>query len=172
SFPTRRSSDLPAHMRTAVALLCGGRSGEHGISCVTAGGVLAAIDRDRFEVVAVGITRDGRWVHVSDDAADWTLVDGRAPEVAGDGPEVLLPDRKHRPGGRSELRTVEDGRVRPLAEIDVALPLLHGLYGEDGTVQGMLELLDIPYVGSGVLASSASMDKAATKLLLRAEGLE
>ncbi|WP_193104017.1 D-alanine--D-alanine ligase family protein [Brachybacterium sp. FME24] len=159
-------------MRTTVALLFGGRSGEHGISCVTAGGILAAIDRERFDVIAVGITRDGRWVHVSDDPSDWTLVDGNAPEVASEGPEVLLPATRHRAGERSVLRQVRDGAVTPLAEIDVVFPVLHGAYGEDGTVQGMLEMLDIPYVGSGVLASASCMDKAATKQNLRAAGIE
>ncbi len=158
-------------MRTSVALLFGGRSGEHGISCVTAGGILGAIDRERFDVIAVGITREGRWIHVSDDPADWTLVGGRTPEVDPDGPEVLLPAERHRLGERVQLRTIADGAVRPLAEVDVIWPLLHGPYGEDGTVQGMLEMLDIPYVGSGVLASAASMDKAATKMTLRAAGI-
>ena len=159
-------------MSTTVALLFGGRSGEHGISCITAGGILAAIDRTRFDVVAIGITPEGRWVHVSDDPSDWTMVDGRAPEVAADGDEVLLPSSRHRPGERTALRVLREGRVEPLAEIDVVWPLLHGPYGEDGTVQGMLEMLDIPYVGSGVLASATAMDKAATKLVLRAAGLE
>ena len=159
-------------MRTTVALLFGGRSGEHGISCVTAGGILAAIDRDRFDVVAIGITRTGRWVHVSDDASDWTLVDGRAPEVADEGPEVLLPPSRRAAGEPIMLRTIVDGTVADLTGIDVVFPLLHGAYGEDGTVQGQLEMLDIPYVGSGVLASATAMDKAATKQLLRAAGLE
>ncbi|WP_114855695.1 D-alanine--D-alanine ligase family protein [Brachybacterium sp. YJGR34] len=159
-------------MRTTIALLFGGRSGEHGISCVTAGGILAAIDRRRFDVIAIGISREGRWIHVSDDASDWTMVDGRAPEIDPRGAEVLLPESRHRPGERAVLRTVVDGVVRPLAEVDVVWPLLHGAYGEDGTVQGMLEMLDIPYVGSGVLASAAAMDKAASKLVLRAHGLE
>ena len=159
-------------MSTTVALLFGGRSGEHGISCITAGGILAAIDRTRFDVVAIGITREGRWVHVSDDPSDWTMVDGRAPEVSPGGDEVLLPASAHRAGERTALRIVRDGRVEPLAEVDVLWPLLHGPYGEDGTVQGMLDLLDIPYVGSGVLGSATSMDKAATKIALRAAGIE
>ena len=159
-------------MSTTVALLFGGRSGEHGISCITAGGILAAIDRTRFDVVAIAITPEGRWVHVSDDPSDWTMVDGRAPEVAADGDEVLLPSSRHRPGERTALRVLREGRVEPLAEIDVVWPLLHGPYGEDGTVQGMLEMLDIPYVGSGVLASATAMDKAATKVALRAAGIE
>ncbi|HJB11055.1 MAG TPA: D-alanine--D-alanine ligase [Candidatus Brachybacterium merdavium] len=158
-------------MRTTVALLFGGRSGEHGISCVTAGGILAAIDRDRYDVIAIGITREGRWLLVSDDASDWTLVDGRTPEIDPQGPEVLLPEQRYRPGRPAALRVVREGRIEQLAEIDVAFPLLHGSYGEDGTVQGMLEMLDIPYVGSGVLASAASMDKAATKQMLRAAGI-
>ncbi|MFD1836088.1 D-alanine--D-alanine ligase family protein [Brachybacterium rhamnosum] len=159
-------------MRTTVALLFGGRSGEHGISCVTAGGILGAIDRERFDVVAVGITPEGRWVQASDDPADWTLVSGQAPTVGDDGPEVLLPSTRHRPGEPITLRTVDaSGRVVPLADVDVVLPLLHGPYGEDGTLQGMLELLDVPYVGSGVLASASCMDKAATKQALRAAGL-
>jgi D-alanine-D-alanine ligase len=153
-------------MRISVALLFGGRSGEHGISCITAGGVLAAIDRDRFDVTAIGITRSGRWVRVSDDPADWTLVDGRAPEVPEDGTEVLPPSAVPAAGERVALRAVEDGRIVPLAEVDVLLPLLHGPYGEDGTLQGLLELTGVPYVGSGVLASAAAMDKAATKLVL------
>ncbi|MEE1617162.1 D-alanine--D-alanine ligase family protein [Brachybacterium sp. J153] len=159
-------------MRTTVALLFGGRSGEHGISCVTAGGILSAIDRERFDVLAIGITRAGRWVQVSADPSDWTLVDGNAPEVHDTGVEVLLPAVRHRAGEPIVLRALEDGAVRDLAEVDVVWPLLHGAYGEDGTVQGQLEMLDIPYVGSGVLASAASMDKAATKTLLRTAGLE
>lgn len=158
-------------MTTTVALLFGGRSGEHGISCVTAGGILGAIDREKYEVIAVGVTREGRYVQVSDDPAAWTMVGGHAPEVTADGPEVLLPAVAHRPGEPILLRVVRDGRVEPLAEIDVVFPLLHGSYGEDGTIQGALDLLDVPYVGSGVLASALSMDKASTKLALTAGGL-
>lgn len=158
-------------MTTTVALLFGGRSGEHGISCVTAGGILGAIDRERYDVVAIGISRSGRLVHVSDDPADWTLTGGVAPEVPADGPEVLLPSKVHRRGERSELRIIRDGRIEHLAYIDVVLPLLHGAYGEDGTIQGALDLLDIPYVGSGVLGSALAMDKAFTKAVLEAAGL-
>ncbi|GAB2545230.1 D-alanine--D-alanine ligase family protein [Brachybacterium huguangmaarense] len=155
-------------MRTTVALLFGGRSTEHGISCVTAGGILSAIDRERYDVVAVGITRDGRYVLASDDPQSWQIREGIAPEVPGDGDEVLLPAGAREPGGRAALRVIRDGRVEHLANIDVVLPLLHGPYGEDGTIQGALDLLDIPYVGSGVLASATCMDKAATKAALRA----
>ncbi|MFC0673335.1 D-alanine--D-alanine ligase family protein [Brachybacterium hainanense] len=158
-------------MTTTIALLFGGRSGEHGISCVTAGGILGAIDRTRYDVIAIGITRAGRWVHVSDDAEAWTMVGGLAPEVGDDGPEVLLPSRAVGPGEKAALRVIRDGCVEPLAEVDVVLPLLHGPYGEDGTVQGALELLDIPYVGSGVLASALCMDKGATKAALARAGI-
>ena len=158
-------------MTTTVALLFGGRSGEHGISCVTAGGILGAIDREKYEVIAVGVTRDGRYVQVSDDPAAWSMVGGRAPEVTEDGSEVLLPAAAHRPGEPMLLRVVRDGRVEPLAEIDVVFPLLHGSYGEDGTIQGALDLLDVPYVGSGVLASALCMEKASTKRALEAGGL-
>lgn len=158
-------------MTTTIALLFGGRSSEHGISCVTAGGILGAIDRSRFDVIAIGITADGRWLHVSDDPAQWRLHDGTAPEVPTDGDEVLLPAAVKRPGEKVQLRVIREGRVEDLAAVDVVLPLLHGPYGEDGTVQGALELLDIPYVGSGVLASATCMDKAATKAALEAAGI-
>ncbi|MDR2348423.1 MAG: D-alanine--D-alanine ligase [Bifidobacteriaceae bacterium] len=154
--------------RVRVALLFGGRSGEHSISCMTAGSILEAIDRDRFEPVPVGITRDGRWTLVADDPSALRLVDGELPEVAGDGPEVLPPTR----AGSSEWRLLgADGSVASLGGIDVAFPLLHGPYGEDGTVQGLLELTDQPYVGAGVLASAVGMDKGYMKCVLTAHGL-
>jgi D-alanine-D-alanine ligase len=158
-------------MTSTIALLFGGRSGEHGISCVTAGGILGAIDRERYDVVAIGITRQGRWLHVSDDPADWQLHGSTPPEVPSEGDEVLLPTTAKTPGAPVALRVVRDGRVETLAEIDVVLPLLHGPYGEDGTVQGALDLLDIPYVGSGVLASATCMDKTATKAALADAGI-
>lgn len=158
-------------MKTTVALLFGGRSGEHGISCVTAGGFLAAIDRTRFDVIAIGITRDGRFVLAPDDPEQWRILDGTAPEVPADADEVLLPVGAHRRGERDALRVIRGDRVEHLADIDVVLPLLHGPYGEDGTIQGLLDLLDVPYVGSGVLASATCMDKAATKAALRGAGI-
>lgn len=159
-------------MTSAIALMFGGRSSEHGISCVTAGGILSAIDRSRYDVLAIGITRSGRMVLVDDDPAAWTIVDGTAPEVPEDGPEVLLPSGAAGPGERPRLRIVREGRLEELAEIDAVMPLLHGPYGEDGTLQGALELLDVPYVGSGVLASAQSMDKISTKATLTHAGLE
>lgn len=142
--------------KPTVAVAFGGRSSEHGVSCVTAGGVLGAIDREQWDVVALGITSDGRWTVASDDPADWMIVDGEWPTVANDGETVLLPVR----AGDSTWRVEgSDGRIRALAEIDVVFPVLHGPFGEDGTLQGALELLDIRYVGAGVLASAVGMDK-------------
>lgn len=154
--------------KPTVAVIFGGRSSEHGVSCVTAGGVLGAIDRDRWHVVALGITSDGRWTVASDDPADWAIVDGTLPSVSDDGENVLLPVR----AGDSQWRVEGgDGRVRHLADIDVVFPVLHGPFGEDGTIQGALELLDIRYVGAGVLASAVGMDKQFMKTAFRDAGL-
>ncbi len=151
-----------------VALLFGGRSSEHSISCATAGGILAAIDRERYEVVPVGITRDGAWTLQPDDAARFALASD-LPEVTDDGSRVLLPE-----SASTRVWSVRhaDGRVESLGRIDVAMPVLHGRWGEDGTVQGALELVGVPYVGNGVLASALAMDKHFTKTLLQSAGVE
>ncbi|MCR6712950.1 MAG: D-alanine--D-alanine ligase [Demequina sp.] len=142
--------------RPVVAVVFGGRSSEHGVSCVTAGGVLAAIDRSAWDVVAIGITREGRWTLASADPAQWRIVDGQLPTVA-DAPHTVLPPSQ---AGTGEWRVLgDDGAVRSLGPIDVVFPVLHGPFGEDGTVQGALELVDVRYVGSGVLASAVGMDK-------------
>ncbi len=156
-------------MRT-IALLFGGRSSEHGISCVTAAGILKAIDRDKFDVVLVGITKQGATVLMhEDDLADYRLDAGELPEVRDNGTRVLWP-------ASTESRTLtvvsNDGTVRPLARIDVVMPMMHGPYGEDGTVQGMLDLIDMPYVGSGVLGSALCMDKHLAKMVLRGVGIK
>ncbi|MDN4482495.1 D-alanine--D-alanine ligase family protein [Demequina lignilytica] len=154
--------------RPRVAVLFGGRSSEHGVSCVTGGGVLGAIDRDRWDVVAIGITRDGRWTRVSDRPEDWRIVDGEMPSVAPSDAVVVPPFE----AGVSEWREVADsGSVSSLGAIDVVFPLLHGPWGEDGTIQGALELADVRYVGSGVLASALGMDKQFMKIAFRAAGL-
>ena len=165
--PTR-TPDLPGHTRTRVLMLFGGRSGEHPISCATAGGVLRAIDRSRYDVVPVGITRTGRWVPVEDDPQRWSLDHEELPEVPELPEQVLLP----RDADDRELRVIDaDGVVGSLGRVDVVLPLLHGPYGEDGTLQGALDLIDLPYVGAGVLASAVGMDKHYMKLLFAAQGL-
>ncbi len=147
-----------------VLLLFGGRSSEHSISCATAAGVMGAIDRNRFDLVPVGITRSGEMVPVADDATRWALTAGELPTVEFEGSKCIWPDL-----GDRELRFVDEtGAVASLGEIDVVLPVLHGPYGEDGTIQGFLELLDIPYVGNGVFASAAGMDKEFTKALFEA----
>ncbi|GLY72672.1 D-alanine--D-alanine ligase family protein [Actinoallomurus iriomotensis] len=152
--------------RIRVAVVFGGRSSEHAISCLTAGSIIAAIDPDRYEVVPVGIARDGSWVLASGQRL--AVEGGRLPEVAADGAPLALPF--DRPGGG--LMVVEPGEVpRALGEVDVVLPLLHGPYGEDGTIQGLLELAGVRYVGAGVFASAASMDKAFMKVILRDAGL-
>jgi D-alanine-D-alanine ligase len=158
-----------ATRRPRVAIVFGGRSGEHAISCVTAAGVLRAIDRTVYDVVPIGITPTGRWVLASDDPGRWELTGGVLPQVGADeGPQVVVPLES----GVSELSVLEPAQVpRTLGEVDVVLPLLHGPFGEDGTLQGLLELADVRYVGSGVLASAVSMDKHYMKLILEAEGL-
>ncbi|WP_245990728.1 D-alanine--D-alanine ligase family protein [Bogoriella caseilytica] len=152
--------------KTRIALVFGGRSGEHSVSCATAAAVLQAIDRDRYEVVPIGITRDGHWVLTADDPA--LLEGGRAEVTAAEPARVLMPL-----GSTSApLVLAEPGQVpRELAAVDVVLPLLHGPFGEDGTIQGLLELAEVRYVGSGVLASAAGMDKHYMKIVLAAHGL-
>src|SRR3954471_15088951 len=155
--------------RPRVAVVFGGRSGEHAVSCMTAASVLRALDRDAYDVVPIGITTSGRWVLAADEPARYELTDGRLPEITRDeGPQVLVPLES----GNAELTVLEAGQVpRALGDVDVVFPLLHGPFGEDGTLQGLLELADVRYVGSGVLASAAGMDKHVMKLLLAAQGI-
>jgi D-alanine-D-alanine ligase len=151
-----------------VLVLFGGRSSEHAISCATAGAVLRAIDRERYDVLPIGITPQGRWVRVADDPDRWAIVDGRLPEVEAVPEQVLLPQEV----GSRELQVIEPGSPAvDLGSVDVVLPLLHGPFGEDGTLQGMLELADVRYVGAGVLASAVGMDKHFMKVVLAGAGL-
>lgn len=150
--------------RVRVAVVFGGRSGEHSVSCATAAGVLREIDRDRFDVVPVGITRSGRWVPVPDDPS---LLEGGRAEVPDTGATVVLPAD----GGGEARLTVLGPEPADLGRVDVVLPLLHGPFGEDGTIQGLLEMVDVHYVGSGVLASAVGMDKHFMKVALAAAGL-
>ncbi|MBX0298702.1 D-alanine--D-alanine ligase [Cryobacterium sp. 1639] len=153
--------------KLTVALLFGGRSSEHSISCATAGGVLAAIDRERYTVIPVGITRDGAFVLEDDDPAKFALSSAALPEVIDNGSRVLWPDS----AASRELTVVDASGRRSLGTVDLVFPILHGPYGEDGTVQGMLELIDLPFVGSGVLASAIGMDKHFTKTVLQQASL-
>ncbi len=155
--------------RLRVAIIFGGRSSEHAVSCITASNVLRSIDRSVYEVIPIGVTQSGRWVLAADDPSRWELTSGALPEVKdGDGPGVLAPFEV----GDRRLQVLEAGQIpRPLTEVDVVLPLLHGPFGEDGTLQGLLELTDTRYVGSGVLASAAGMDKHVMKIMLSAAGI-
>ncbi|GEP33181.1 D-alanine--D-alanine ligase [Nocardioides szechwanensis] len=152
-----------------VAVVFGGRSSEHAISCVTAGSVLQAIDRDRYDVVPIGIAPDGRWVLESGDP-DRLRIEGpdHLPSVDGDRASVALSQQT----GSTDLIVSEPSSPpRTLGEVDVVFPLLHGPWGEDGTIQGMFEMAGVRYVGAGVLASAVSMDKAYMKIVLSASGL-
>jgi D-alanine-D-alanine ligase len=153
--------------KQTVALLFGGRSSEHSISCATAGGVLSAIDRDKYDVIPIGITRDGAFTLQPDDAARFAL-SSELPAVDDNGTRIRWPQST-----LSRELTVTDaaGQTRSLGEVDVAFPILHGPFGEDGTVQGLLELAGIPYVGAGVLASAVGMDKHFTKSVLQHSGI-
>jgi D-alanine-D-alanine ligase len=155
--------------RIRVAVVFGGRSNEHAISCVSAGSILRNLDPERFEVVAVGITPDGSWVLTDGDPDALAITNRQLPGVSSEsGTELALAADPRRAG---ELVSLAPGGAEVLASVDVVFPVLHGPYGEDGTIQGLLELAGVPYVGAGVLASAAGMDKEFTKKLLVAEGL-
>ncbi|WP_149359086.1 D-alanine--D-alanine ligase family protein [Lolliginicoccus suaedae] len=158
-----------AEDRIRVAVVFGGRSAEHPVSCVSAGSVLRHIDRERFEVVPIGITREGTWVQGVTDPAQLVIANKTLPSVDPAGGELALSPSPARKGEIVALDGEAIGTV--LSTVDVVFPILHGPYGEDGTVQGLLELAGVPYVGPGVLASAAGMDKEFTKKLLAAEGL-
>jgi D-alanine-D-alanine ligase len=151
-----------------VAVVFGGRGPEHAISCVSASSVLTHLDRERFDVVPVGITRDGAWVLGTDDPKALAIHGRELPSVDASGAALALPGDPTQ-GGLVLLERGREGEA--LSAVDVVFPALHGSYGEDGTIQGLLEMADIPYVGSGVLASALAMDKVYTKKLLAAEGL-
>ena len=162
------SAEGLAEKRTVV-LLFGGRSSEHGISCVTAAGVLRAIDRSRFDVIPVGITKRGATVLLSEsDLAEYRLEAGALPEVVENGTRVLWPASID---SKSLTLIKADGSITSLGHVDAVLPTTHGPFGEDGTIQGMLELIDLPYVGSGVLGSALAMDKHVAKTVLADAGI-
>ena len=169
-----------------VGILFGGRSGEHEISLLSAASVFKAIDTNKYQVVPIGITKDGRWLAASDAER---LLDGKplrqerqlragdpettpAAAVLENGESVVVPPEPQ----ASAMRPFQsDARARQATDrginVDVIFPVLHGTFGEDGTIQGLLELADIPYVGAGVLGSAAGMDKDIMKSLFRAAGL-
>jgi D-alanine-D-alanine ligase len=159
-----------------VAVVFGGRSSEHAISCASAAHVLPALDPERYEVVPVGIARDGRWLQVPGDAS--RLAIGRGGELpsvdalATPGAEIAARPGGAAGGAAGGLTVLSPGEVpRDLGAVDVVLPLLHGAYGEDGTIQGLLEMTGARYAGAGVFASAAGMDKEYMKLVFTAHGL-
>ena len=170
SDPIAVSAQSASDVKVRVAVVFGGRSSEHAISCVTAGSVLKVLDPQRYEVVPVGISTDGRWVLADGISEQLAITDGSLPPRLDETSGALVtmaPDPTAR-----ELTVHEPGAVpKVLGDVHVVLPLLHGPYGEDGTLQGLLELAGIPYVGSGVLSSAVSMDKDVMKRLLAASGL-
>ena len=148
-----------------VGLVFGGRSGEHEVSLLSARSVMKAIDKDKYEIVPVGITKDGRWIASGDPMKALEAGDAGASQ-----PAALLGDPSRR--GLMRLEDTERAlEATRLADLDVIFPVLHGPYGEDGTVQGLLELAGIPYVGAGVTASAVGMDKAIFKDVMRAHGV-
>jgi D-alanine-D-alanine ligase len=155
-----------------VGILFGGRSGEHEVSLLSAASVLKAIDRNKFDVVPIGITKEGRWLAAADAR---NLLEGDSSAIvrhlrAGD-PEAT-PGAKLLHEGIPTLMAPVPGQQGPEGKaIDVIFPVLHGTFGEDGTIQGLFELAGIPYVGSGVLGSSAGMDKDVMKRLFAQAGL-
>jgi D-alanine-D-alanine ligase len=154
--------------KLTVAILFGGRSSEHTISCATAGGVLEAIDRTKYDVIPIGVTREGAFTLEEDSYAKFVMDPANMPEVHDNGTRILWPQSTT----TRELRYLDtEGVVHSLGDIDVVFPILHGRWGEDGTVQGMLELAALPYVGDGVLASALGMDKHFAKIVFAAAGI-
>lgn len=155
-----------------VAVVFGGRSSEHAISVVTAGAVLRSIDRTKYEVLPIGITTDGRWALTADEPDRMGIADRRLPSVeelaeSTEGGVVLSVD----PGNREVVYSEQGSVPKALGEVDVVFPVLHGPYGEDGTLQGLLELSGVPYVGAGVLASAVGQDKEYMKRVFLSYGL-
>lgn len=151
--------------KLTVAVLFGGKSNEHSISIASASGVLGAIDRKKYRVIPIGITQDGEFVPVEKDPASFTLDSGLT--------KIENSAKRYRfaMDGSRELRVEDGNSIEKLGKVDVVFPLLHGRYGEDGTIQGLLELIGVRYVGNRVFASAAAMDKQFSKALFRQAGL-
>ncbi|MBG0832331.1 D-alanine--D-alanine ligase [Planomonospora sp. ID67723] len=151
--------------RPRVAVVFGGRNSEHAVSILGAGSVLEVIDRSKYEVVPIGIARDGRWVLASGDQR-YAIEDGELPSIDAGEAELALPS------GGGSLVAYDAGSIPvELGQVDVVFPVMHGPFAEDGTIQGLLEMAGVRYVGSGVLASAVGMDKSYMKMVLAASGL-
>ena len=155
---------MQSEEKLCVVVLFGGMSSEHEVSCVSAGTFVDNLDPSRYEVLTVGITKEGRWLCT--EASSAQMADGSWEELPGNMPCVISPDR----ADHGMILFAPSGQVEKL-HVDVVIPALHGLWGEDGTVQGLLELAGIAYVGCGVLASSVCMDKAVANALFEANGV-
>ena len=145
-------------MTQRVAIICGGRSSEHEISCISAAGVLSAIDRSKYQPILIGISKSGKWFLLPENYS-LALKDGVLPTIPETGISVALSVDGFSAEGKN-------------LNIEIVFPLLHGPYGEDGTIQGLLEIADIPYVGSGVLASAVAMDKSFAKPIFSSHGIK
>jgi D-alanine-D-alanine ligase len=156
--------------KVRVAVVYGGRSSEHGISVVSAGSVMNALDKEKYEIVPIGIAPSGQWMLTDADPARMSIVEREVPEVTDGTPVVFAPDPSTRRLSGEQSSPVETIGSE-LDGIDVVFPVLHGRFGEDGTIQGLFEMAGVPYVGAGVFASAAAMDKEMTKKLLAASGL-
>lgn len=152
-----------------IVVMYGGKADEHSISCISAASALRALDTDKFEAIPVGITKDGKWIVNGENPLGWSLDEG-------------LPTVEKTPGAKEVVLEValgqdgffareDDGTLTPFGHVDAVFPVLHGPYGEDGTIQGLFEMMGVPYVGCGVLASAACIDKHYTKVLLAAAGI-
>ena len=152
-----------------IVVMYGGKADEHSISCISAASALRALDTDKFEAIPVGITKDGKWIVNGENPLGWSLDEG-------------LPTVEKTPGAKEVVLEValgqdgffareDDGTLTPFGHVDAVFPVLHGPYGEDGTIQGLFEIMGVPSVGCGVLASAACMDKHYTKVLLAAAGI-
>ncbi|MEU8520584.1 D-alanine--D-alanine ligase family protein [Streptomyces sp. NBC_01216] len=166
------SENTQSPRKPRVAVVFGGRSSEHAISVVTAGAVLRAIDRTKYDVLPIGITTDGRWALTADAPERMAIADRSLPSVSDlteseQGGVILSVD----PANREVVHTEPGAVPRALGEVDVVFPVLHGPYGEDGTLQGLLELSGVPYVGAGVLASAVGQDKEYMKRVFTSFGL-
>ena len=150
-----------------VAVVFGGRGPEHSVSCMGGGNMLRSIDRSRYDVIPIGITSEGSWVQVADAPERLAVTDGRLPSVEA----VAEPGSAVVPWAGGVMASAPAQIPHLFGDVDVVLPVLHGPYGEDGTIQGLLEMAGVPYVGAGVLASAVSMDKEYMNLIFRARGL-
>jgi D-alanine-D-alanine ligase len=152
-----------------IVVMYGGKADEHSISCISTAGVLRALDAEKFEAIPIGITKTGQWIVGGEDPRGWNMSEGMPTVRKTDSAKDVVLDVALGRDGFFARET--DGTLTSLGHVDAVLPVLHGPYGEDGTIQGLFEMMNVPYVGCGVFASAACMDKHYTKVLLAAAGI-